>query len=277
MAYEPASYAGLQVLYSCLFNDGKLVFPSNSNAFENHPRLITDHGVEVISATPTWWRMLITSWPNERKPPKLRQVTMGGEVIDQSTIDRVDDFFNPDHFTHIFASSEAGTSIIVSDRKAGFPADLLDAEKKTRLRIKEGVLEIKSPFRMQKYLNGETGSENTEWITTGDRVKRVGDRYFFLGRDDRRLNIGGVKVSPEEIENKIRAYPSVTDCMVYGKSNPIVGMLIVAEVVPDKIDEFDVSGLKSFLLDHLPEYKTPRHYKVVDKIDITENGKKRRN
>src|SRR2546428_11233925 len=69
------------------------------------------------------------------------------------------------------------------------------------------------------------------FVDTGDIVERRGDRYYFLGRRSGVINVGGLKVYPEEVEAVINRHPAVR--MSYGRArrSPITGSLVAADVV----------------------------------------------
>ena len=56
-------------------------------------------------------------------------------------------------------------------------------------------------------------------------------RYHFVGRRDGVINVGGMKVHPEEVEAVINRHPRVRMSLVRTEKNPITGALVVADVV----------------------------------------------
>src|SRR5204863_2226858 len=69
------------------------------------------------------------------------------------------------------------------------------------------------------------------FVDTGDVVERRGDRYHFVGRRGGIINVGGLKVHPEEVEAVINAHPHVRMSRVRTRKNPITGALVVADLV----------------------------------------------
>ena len=69
------------------------------------------------------------------------------------------------------------------------------------------------------------------FVDTGDVVERRGDRYYFLGRRNGVINVGGMKVYPEEVEAVINRHPAVRMSRVRSRKNPIIGALVAAEIV----------------------------------------------
>jgi acyl-coenzyme A synthetase/AMP-(fatty) acid ligase len=276
MAYSVTGYAGLQVFFSASKSNGSLVFVTQKD-FEQVCKYIVKNKVNIISATPTFWRMLINAWPDSLDVPQLDQVTLGGEIVTQDIIDLCDNLFSPKRLTHIYASTEAGSAIAVSDKKAGFPVDFLEDERAIKLRINQNVLEINSPGRMKGYVGSNSLPVDGEWITTGDLVEEKNGRVYFIGRNDSRINIGGSKVLPEEVESALMQFKEIKDCVAYEKKNPIVGSLLAADIILQPNSKLSVAEIKAKLGSIFPEYKIPQFYRFVDEIKISENGKKIRN
>lgn len=273
MSYALYSYAGIQIFFSCFLNEGTLYYPKEEDkalAFQ-----LVENNVNVISATPTYWHMLIKRWPSTLSFPILEQATVGGEIVTQSILDMIDQAFHPKRLTHIYASTEAGTSIVVSDRLAGFPIDELTREKTVSLKVDAGKLYVKSPYAMQTYLNGSFSSQNG-WIDTGDLVEIKDERVYFRGREDELINVGGLKTTPQEIEEALCKLDEIVDCVAYAKSNPITGALVAADVVLKAGSVLDEASIRLRLGAQLPAFKIPRFIKQVSMIEVSPNGKKRR-
>jgi len=276
MAYSFTGYAGLQVFFSSSKSNGSLVFV-NQGDFTKIARAIVKRDVNIISATPTFWRMLINSWPSYLPKPHLEQISLGGEIVTQDIIDMCEEFFNPSRLTHIYASTEAGSAIAVSDKNAGFPVSFLDPERKIKLRVNDNILEINSPARMKCYVGIDQLPGNGNWITTGDVVETRGERVYFVGRNDGRINVGGSKVLPEEVEDALLRLEEVKDCVAYQRKNPIVGSILAADIIIQPNIEISIKKIKDRLKVFLADYKIPQLYRITDSLRISENGKKIRN
>src|SRR5207248_4124630 len=99
---------------------------------------------------------------------------------------------------------------------------------------------------------------------TGDRIEQRADRCYFLGRQGGVINVGGLKVYPEEIEAVINSHPWVSMSRVSARRNPITGAVVVADVV---LAEAEGTGrgppseaLERELLHSCP--RSPEPYKV---------------
>jgi acyl-CoA synthetase (AMP-forming)/AMP-acid ligase II len=231
-----------------------------------------------LSGTPTFWRALLLALTKETPLP-LRQITLGGEAVDQSILDALRAAFPEARIIAIYASTEAGALFAVKDGRTGFPATWLrEGIEGCELRIVDGVLQVRSPRAMRGYLGDATKRALTDdgWLITGDVVEVTGERVEFRGRVDNVINVGGGKVMPEQVEAALLEVPVVREVRVYGIKNPIAGDVLAADVVlAQAVTEAEArKAIFSALSARLEPYKVPRIYRFVDKISVNATGKK---
>src|SRR4029077_14586875 len=124
----------------------------------------------------------------------------------------------------------------------GFPASLVGAPDDVEIRVEDGSLRIRSARNAIRCAGDEHSPifDDDGFVDTGDMVERRGDRYYFLGRRSGIINVGGLKVYPEEVEAVINRHPGGGMSMVRARKSPITGALVVADVVlrgePDRDD-----------------------------------------
>ena len=104
------------------------------------------------------------------------------------------------------------------------------------MKVEDGSLRIRSTRNAARYFGGENMTlEDAEgFVDTGDMLELRGDRYYFVGRRDGVINVGGLKVHPEEVEAVINRHPQVRMSLVRTRKNPITGALVVADMVLEK-------------------------------------------
>ena len=81
------------------------------------------------------------------------------------------------------------------------------------------------------YVGGEPLVDAAGFVDTGDMIERQGERFSFAGRRGGIINVGGLKVHPEEVEAVINRHPSVRMSLVQGRQDPVTGSIVVADVV----------------------------------------------
>lgn len=277
LTYHPASFAGLQVILTAMASAAQLIAVQDGSINAICEAAVR-HSPTHASGTPTFWRAFLLTLRSDAAEIGLKQITIGGEAVDQPILDQLLSAFPGARIIHIYASTEAGALFSVSDGRAGFPAKWLeDGIEGIRLRIREGGLEVVSPRAAFGYVGGQPLSLSEDgWLVTGDLVEQEGDRVFFCGRVDDMINVGGAKVMPEEVENVLRTLPIVKEVRVFGRPNPIVGALVCADVLLSKnVTEQDArTAILRFASERLDRYKVPRVLNFVTEMPMNASGKK---
>ena len=101
------------------------------------------------------------------------------------------------------------------------------------MKVVDGTLRIRSPRMAARYAGRQRKALAAAdgFVDTGDIVDLRGDRYYFAGRHGGIINIGGLKVHPEEVEAVINRHPSVRMSLVRRRQSPVTGSVVVADVV----------------------------------------------
>lgn len=149
-------------------------------------------------------------------------------------------------------------------------------------RGEEGEIEATGPMAFQGYYEDAdlTGQVLTEdgWVRTGDLgVLDEAGVLTLLGRKGDLINVGGLKVVPEDVERALTDLPSVEEAACIGAPDPsgILGAVVKAYVVV-RGQAFDSSEAQQSLRSVLAEHELPRLFEVVDEIPKTSSGKIRR-
>lgn len=274
LTYALSAFAGVQVLLHVLHNGARLTLGDGPPAAL--AELGARDGVTHVSGTPTFFRFLLATAPADlldRLP--LRQVTLGGEAVDQPVLDALRERFPSARLTHIYASTEMGACFSVHDGRAGFPASYLESEALPAfLRVVDGELWIRSPHGMRGYLEEAEPLEGG-FFRTGDLVELRGDRVHFLGRRSERINVGGSKVYPREVEEVVLEVAGVRAVRVSALPSSLMGQLVAADVVREA--EAEAGALRAAILSHcrdrLAPHKVPRRLRFVDRLEGTASGK----
>jgi len=210
-------------------------------------------------------------------------VRLSGEVADQALLDALRSAYPEALVAHAFASTEAGVAFEVNDGLAGFPAALLGEHGDIERKVEDGALRVRSARIASGYL-GDTApvADALGFVDTGDLIELQGDRYYFRGRDGGIINVGGLKVYPEEVEAVLNADPRVRMSLVRARRNPITGAVVVADVVAadsgsPTLDAAALEGLRTELLNAcrrtLPPHKVPALLSFVAELGMTPAGK----
>lgn len=235
LAYRLNHFAGIQMLMHVIVHGSQMVIPESSKVIHAIEAL-RRHSITHISSTPTFWRFALANLKESDGDLGLQHITLGSEAVSGDILNRLRDRFPNARIVHIYASTEAGSCVSVSDGKPGLPASVLnrDSDHATQFLIHDDELHVKTRHGMRGYvgLAQHHSIAGEGWLATGDLVKLENERILFLGRRSETINVGGTKVHPLEIEAVISALPQVKLVRVYGQENPVVGEIVAVDVIP---------------------------------------------
>jgi acyl-CoA synthetase (AMP-forming)/AMP-acid ligase II len=280
--YDIRRYGGLQIYLRAVLSGSPLVLSSAGESTREFFTRAAAAGVTHISGTPSHWRRALMSGEAALISPEY--VRLSGEVADQTVLDNLRGAYPNARIGHAFASTEAGVAFDVNDGLAGFPENLIgNASGDIAMKIQDGTLWIRSRRNAARYLGpalapiaGEAG-----FVDTGDLVELAGGRFYFRGRKGGVINVGGLKVFPEEVECVLNADPRVRMSLVKARRSPVTGSLVVADVVladgEGSLDAQTVERVKSDLLNAcrrtLAAHKVPAQLRFVPALELSAAGK----
>jgi len=278
--YDMRRYGGLQIFLRAVLGGASFVL---SNAGEPIAQLLdrfARYGVTHLSGTPSHWRRALMSPAIRKISPHY--VRLSGEIADQAILDGLRQAFPLVSIGHAYASTEAGLAFAVNDGLAGFPASYVGPVRDgVEMKVEDSSLRIRSLRAASRYVGGNAAlADKDGFVDTGDIVELRGDRYVFAGRRGGIINIGGLKVHPEEVEAVINRHPQVRMSLVRPKRSPVTGSVVIADVVLKSGyenadgEENEVKGdILKLCRDALPLYKVPAAISIVPALDVAATGK----
>ena len=280
--YDIRRYGGLQILFRTILGHGSLVVSGPSESISEYLVRLGAHGATHVSGTPSHWRRALMSPAARAITP--RYVRLSGEIADQGILNALRAFYPQASVSHAFASTEAGVGFEVDDGLEGFPARMVGAPGDVHIRVDHGSLRIRSARNAVRALGEErsTLADADGFVDTGDMVTRRGDRYYFLGRRSGIINVGGLKVYPEEVEAAINRHPAVRMSMVRATRSAMTGSLVAADVVLQPPSDPGDAGhgtpdvrreILQICHDRLAPHKVPATIRFVPALAIAGGGK----
>jgi len=263
-AYNPTHMAGIQVFFQALLNGNSIIRLFGLDTKDIYTE-ITNNGITHISATPTFYRLLL---PCNETFPSVERITSGGEKFNEKTFKQLNQVFPNAKITNVYASTEAGTLFASQN-------DIFSVrpEYESLIHIENNELLIHSS------LMGNTETNIDEWYNTGDVIEIVSQKplkFRFVNRKSEMINVGGYKVNPLEVEEAILTLTGINNVRVYSKSNSVLGNVICCEVVANS-NQITESSIRAFLQSKIQEFKIPRVIRFVEELSTTRTGKLKRN
>jgi 4-hydroxybenzoate-CoA ligase len=244
----------------------------------------------IFFAVPTLFGAMLT---REGSLNGVRVCVSAGEALPPEILKRWKARFGVDildgigstEIAHIFISNRLDDMRPGSSGKLvpGYEARIVDDAFNDVPDGEIGTLLIKGDSTAACYWNKHEKSKQTmigDWINTDDKFFRDPDGYFFyVGRSDDMLKVGGIWVSPIEVEACIMEFPGVLECAVVGA--PDADNLIKPKAFVVLKNGFSPSDqladeIKAYVKKTLAHYKYPRWIEFVPELPKTATGKIKR-
>ncbi|MDX1520355.1 MAG: benzoate-CoA ligase family protein [Anaerolineae bacterium] len=183
---------------------------------------------------------------------------------------------------HIFLSNRPDDIRPGSSGKpfAGYELRIVDEEGRPVPQGEIGNLMVNGESVALSYLHQYERSRHTfrgEWFFTGDKYSIDDDGYYWhAGRSDDMLKVGGIWVSPMEIESTLISHPAVLECAVVADTDQADLVKPKAYVVLNE-DHAPSDQLAAEIIDYCRQamagYKRPRWVEFVEELPKTATGK----
>lgn len=219
---------------------------------------IQKYKIDLLPTTPSFLTMLAaTDLSTRYDMSSLKRITYGTETMPQATLDRIRERFPQAELQQTYGLSEVG--VLRSQSRPDGSLWVRIGGQGFETQVRDGILWIRSEFRMLGYLNAPSAFDADGWFNTQDRVEVDGDWFKILGRVTDLINVAGQKVYPAEVEDVILALPNVTDVVVKGEKHALLGQIVVAHVAttePEAAAELR-ARVRAACLSKLTNYKVP--------------------
>ena len=253
--------------------------------------ILRDHQPTIFYGVPTLFAMLLAGneMPSQNET-NLRLCVSAGEALPGELLTRwqermgcdILDGLGSTEMLHIFLSNRQGDVRPNCSGLAvpGYELLLMDDDGNKVADGELGNLHVSGPTSAVMYWNQREKSRNTfqgRWTVTGDKyLMDEGGYYIYGGRSDDMLKVGGIYVSPFEVEGALLAHGSVLEAAVVGhpdldgliKPKAFIVLIEGAQASDELADD-----LKALVRESLAEYKYPRWVEFVDDLPKTATGK----
>lgn len=264
--------------------------PSASHVY----RVIERHRPTLFFSVPTSYGMLMAHRPEGRDRDfdlsSIRLAVSAGEALPPALFERVRQRFGLEvldgigstEALHMFIANRPGairpgsSGLLVH----GYDARIVSGDGAPVADGEMGNLWIAGDSVCQGYWNKHQKTQETfegAWLRTGDKYVRDSEGYFwYAGRSDDMLKVGGQWVSPVEVENVLVGHPDVQECAVVGREDQDALVKPMAFVVLRPGVEGTparASELEQFVRSSLADYKRPRWIAFLGELPKTATGK----
>jgi len=258
-------------------------------------KLITDHDVTIMQATPSTWQMLLNAdWQGSNK----LKVLCGGEsfptTLAKSIFSKVSEVWNmygptettvwstcykirdPDE-PILIGTPINNTQCYILDEKLqplpnGFTGELCIGGRG----VSSGYLN-QSELTNDRFVTYDVGASSVVIYRTGDKARwNHNGELEIYGRMDNQVKVRGFRIELGEIESVIQQHEQVNECAVAVKETTAGDMQLIAYVVWNE-HKIDTLELRDYLLEWVPAYMVPQQIVDLTALPVTPNNKLDRN
>jgi benzoate-CoA ligase family protein len=262
--------------------------PTPESAFD----VITRHRPTLFFAVPTLFAGMLAVKDAEVRfdLSSLRLCISAGEALPEELYLRFRERFGVEiidgigttECLHMFISNRPGAVRPGTSGQLvpGYEAAILDDGGHPVPRGEIGNLRIQGDSTMAYYWNQHDKTKDTlygSWIATGDKFRQDEDGTFsYCGRSDDMLKVGGIWVSPVEVESALVRHGAVLEAAVVGQADAdglIKPKAFVVLKDPAAASPTLTDDLKTFVKDKIAPYKYPRWIEILPELPKTATGK----
>jgi acyl-coenzyme A synthetase/AMP-(fatty) acid ligase len=270
---------GLNTLLNAIAMECSIVIPENRDP-EHVCSLIEKLKVNILPSSPTFLNLILMSGAHKKYSlSSIKLITYGTEPMPIELLNRLKNEIPSVKLIQTFGTSETGIANVVS--KSSSSNFIKFDDPNCDYKIVNGELWLRSKTQIIGYLNYSNDKFTDDgWFKTGDLIEETDDGYLRIsGRLTDMINVGGLKVLPDEVESILLEIDGIKDALVFSKNNPITGQIVAAQLVIDE-NIIDKNSLKSIVRSYcnkkLDPYKVPVFIEQVESVNYSSRFKKNR-
>ena len=284
---------GLRRYYANMYNGSTVVLLGSVMNVLKFFRNIDEYGVNSMDLVPSALTVVLKLSKNKLSDyaDRIRYIQLGAAPLLEQDKDKICALLPKTRLYNFYGSTESGCTCIYNFNtpdtkpncigKPTYNTQLLivdddrnpiDPSSKTT-----GLLATKGGMNMLGYWEdeAETAAVLADGIVYSNDIAFVDDDgdVILLGRKGDVINVGGNKVSPDEIENAAKEMPEIADCGCIPVPDASKGQVPKLFVQIASGSEFNPIQIRSFLSQKLEPYKVPAFIEQIDLIPRSYNGK----
>ena len=284
---------GLRRYYANMYNGSSVVLLGSVMDVMRFFRNLDTYNINSMDLVPAALSVVLKLSKNKLADykDKLRYIQFGAAPLNEKDKEKICQLLPDTMMFNFYGSTESGCTCIYNFNQSN-PKDncIGKPTHNTQLYVVDednnpicsdanntGLLATKGNMNMSEY-----------WEDTDETLKVLRDGIVYsndicyldsdgdvilLGRKGDVINVGGNKVSPEEIENVTKQIPYVADCGCIPVEDAAKGNVPKLFVQLKRGNEFNPIEIRAFLAKNLEPYKVPQYIVQIDKIPRSYNGK----
>jgi amino acid adenylation domain-containing protein len=300
LLYSFSVNGGAHDIFAALFNGATICpYDLKTEGFAELRQWLIDERITIYHSVPTVFRQFIESLTGGEDFPDLRIVRLGGEPVYKRDINLFKKHFSTDCIlVNRLGSSETGSlRMFFLDKETEVRNNLVPVgyavadndvllldDSGAQVAGDEGEIAVRTRYVSPGYWRrpdltadsflDDPSDENRKIYRTGDLGRLLPDGCLLhLGRKDFFVKIRGYRVELDEIEMTLMEFPGIKEVAVTALNNNSGDERLVAYVVPKTAPGPNVSEIRRFLEEKLPDYMIPATFITLDALPLTDTLK----
>jgi benzoate-CoA ligase family protein len=283
---------GGNLLFPWHVGAASVLYPGNPRQAANVMEVIDRFHPTILLNAPTGYAsaLAVEDFTSHYDLSSLRLCVSAAEALpaplwhawkERTGLDILDGIGSTENF-HIFLSNRPGDICPGSSGKPveGYELRIVDEDGAPVTTGEVGNLHVKGETAAHSYLRDSARSRESflgAWLNTGDKYYEDKNGYFWhVGRSDDMLKVGGIWVSPVEVESTLIGHDAVLECAVVGVADDAglikpKAFVIAAPGVEPTTETAEM--LVRHCTDSMSAYKRPRWIEFLDELPKTATGK----
>lgn len=284
---------GLRSAYADLVGGGGVVLVDSLMNLKRFFEMMDRFGVNSMDLVPAALSVILRNSGDKlgEYRDRLRYIEFGSAPMAEADRVKIRSLLPGVPLYNFYGSTESGRTTVYNfntdapkDKCIGRPTAntqivMTDSDRKIIESDREhtGLIACRGGMNMPYYWNDP---EETARVTDGDLIYTNDEAYYdedgdiiLLGRVGDVINIGGKKVSPDEIEDCAKEMPEVADCGCIAVDDDVTGKAALLFVQCSPGSAFDGKAIREHLLSRLESFKVPKYIQETDQIPRSFNGK----
>ncbi len=244
LCLDPTFIGGSQVISRALITNANLLIMSPSS----NPIVHLNESIDLTSFVPLQLETILKESPEKLK--LLKNVLIGGAELKPILINQLINI-KPTKFYQTYGMTETASHVAIKPIETDVYQPLGDLELK---------VDDRNCLRMKGAIT------NHRWIQTNDIVSLVDDGFIWLGRADWVINSGGIKISPEKLENKIQKHFLQETVAISSKIDEKLGERLVLVSSKPLLDQIKIKSI-------LTKFELPKEEIIIPNWPKNKGGK----
>lgn len=256
--------------------------PLNIASARSFVDVLSENKISFFSSVPSLWRMIL-SGEAAVSLPSLKRIHTASAPLEVNLAKKIKDWCDSARFFNVFGTTETLSWIGAEEIIEPKDETRIHEQWGVRLRLDHsedpnfGELVIETKDIFSYYLNSTDvdRKQTQQKFNTGDLAYQDANQDFVIkGRKDWIINVGGIKVSPEEIERALLKINFIKEACVFGIPDDFAGERVAAAIVLSEVKENAEQEVSDFISKHLSGHKLPVRFVFFEgELPKNERGK----